>query len=89
MAFFSNKKHLTVKFRFIELLWQQLPSFYAPISCFHQGPKDRQTPGELKKMQIYPVKFPSQGWKTVVKFPAQGATDCGQFSVIKSILTTK
>ena len=46
-------------------------------------------PREIEKMRIYPVKFPSQGWKTVLKFPAKGATDCVQFLIIKSFLTAK
>ena len=63
MAFFSNKKGLTEKFGFIELLWQQLQSFYAPINCFHQGQEGRQTPGELKIYKFALSNSPPKGEK--------------------------
>ena len=42
---------------------ESLNRCYAPISCFHQGPEGRQTPGELKKCEFTLSNSPPKGEK--------------------------
>ena len=49
--------------RYIWTAWVSL------INCFHQGPEDGQTPGELKKCEFTLSDSPSKGEKLWSNFP--------------------